>query len=193
MATKAKTPKAPKVEKPAKAEKRPRVRRHQAVQPIIKGPHGGIQLLLVADVEHLGKMGEIVEVKPGYARNYLLPRSLATLVSDHNLKLLERHKEKVERLRAAKLADLRALAGQLEKVTVTIESNANEEGHLYGSVGAPEISKALKGMNLNVEPDAIRLEGPIKEVALYGVKVHLAPEIETEVKVIVVGSGAEHK
>jgi large subunit ribosomal protein L9 len=170
-----------------------RVRRHKAVQRIIKGPHGGIQLLLVEDVAHLGKMGETVEVKPGYARNYLLPRGLATLVSEHNLKLLERHKEKVERLRAAKLADLRALAGQIEKATVTIESNANEEGHLYGSVGAPEISKALKAMNLNVEAEAIRLEGPIKEVALYAVKVHLAPEIETEVKVIVVGQAGEKK
>jgi large subunit ribosomal protein L9 len=190
MATKTKAPKAKEPEKP---EKKPRVRRHQAVLPIIKGPHGGVQLLLVADVEHLGKLGDIVEVKPGYARNYLLPRGQATLVSDHNLKLLERHKEKVERLRAAKLADLRALAGQLEKITVTIEANANEEGHLYGSVGAPEISKALKAMNLNVEPEGIRLEGPIKEVALYGVKVHLAPEIETEVKVIVVSSGTEKK
>jgi len=62
---------------------------------------------------------------------------------------------------------------------VTIEANANEEGHLYGSVGAPEISRALKAMNLNVEPEQVRLEGPIKEVALYGVKINLAADIET--------------
>jgi large subunit ribosomal protein L9 len=190
-------PKAAKEAKPTKAEQpagpKRRVRRHQAVQPIMHGDHGGYKLLLVEDVAHLGKMGDIVEVRPGYARNYLLPRGMATLVSDHNLRLLERHREKVQRLREAKLADLRAIIAQLEKVTVTIESIANEEGHLYGSVGAVEISKALKAMNLMIEPDAVRLEGPIKEVALYAVKIHLAPEIETEVKVLVVSPGPEKK
>jgi large subunit ribosomal protein L9 len=155
---------------------------------IRKGPHGGMQLLLVEDIPNLGKSGDVVEVKPGYGRNYLLPRGLATPVSNHNLRLLERHKQRVQQAREARLADLRALAEQIKKATVTIEANANEEGHLYGSVGAPEISRALKAMNLNVEPEAVRLEGPIKEVALYGVKIHLALEVETEVKVLVIGT-----
>src|SRR6516164_6796639 len=153
---------------------------------IRKGPHGGMQLVLTEDVPNLGKQGDLVEVKPGYGRNYLLPNGLATIPSEHNLRLLERYKQRVQQAREARIADLRVLAEQIQRVTVTIEANANEEGHLYGSVGAPEISKALKTQNLNVDPEAVRLEGPIKECALYAVKIHLGYEIDTEVKVLVV-------
>src|SRR6516164_6882665 len=139
---------------------------------IKKGPHGGMQLVLTENVPNLGKQGDLVEVKAGYGRNYLLPNGLATIPSEHNLRLLSRYKERVQQAREARLADLRVLAEQIQRVPhVTIEANANEEGHLYGSVGAPEIARALKGKNLNVEPDMVRLEGPIKECALYAVKV----------------------
>src|SRR5713226_9314349 len=111
---------------------------------IRKGSHGGMQLVLTEDVAHLGKQGELVEVKGGYGRNYLLPRGLATVPTEHNLRLLERYKQRVQQAREARIADLKALAEQLQKATLTIEANANEEGHLYGSVGAPEISKGLK-------------------------------------------------
>jgi large subunit ribosomal protein L9 len=151
-----------------------------------KGPHGGMQLVLTEDVVNLGKQGELVEVKPGYGRNYLLPNGLATVPSEHNLRLIERYKKRVTQAREAKVADLKALAEQVQRVTVTIEANATEDGHLYGSVGAPEISKALKAQNLTVEPDMLRLEGPIKECALFAVKVNLGFDIETEVKVLVV-------
>lgn len=152
-----------------------------------RGPHGGIQLLLAEDVPNLGKIGDVVEVRPGYARNYLLPRGLATLVTEHNLRLIEKHKDKIRLAREAKLADLRMLAEQISRVTVTIEANANEEGHLYGSVGPQEISKALKAQNLMVEPDMIKMEGVIKQAnALYEVDVHLAPEIQAKAKVAVI-------
>jgi large subunit ribosomal protein L9 len=150
-----------------------------------KGQHGGRQLLLVEDVAFLGKAGEVVEVKQGYARNYLMPRGLATDVSQHNLKLLELHKIKVQKMREAKMADLRAMAEQLQRMSVTIHSNANEEGHLYGSVGTPEIVSALRAQNLVVEPDAVKLEGVIKELGLYEVKLSLAPEIDATIKVLV--------
>jgi len=145
-----------------------------------------MQLVLTEDVTHLGKQGELVEVKPGYGRNYLLPNGMATVPTAHNLRLLERYKERVQQAREARIADLRVLAEQIQRVTVTIEANANEEGHLYGSVGAPEISKALKTQNLNVDAEAVRLEGPIRECALFAVKIHLGYELETEVKVLVV-------
>lgn len=151
-----------------------------------KGSHGGMQLVLTEDVTHLGKQGELVEVKHGYGRNYLLPRGLATVPSEHNLRLLERYKKRVTQAREAKVADLKALAEQIQRVTVTIEANATEDGHLYGSVGAPEISKSLKTQNLNVDPEMVRLEGPIKECALFAVKINLGYDIETEVKVLVV-------
>ncbi|HZU37756.1 MAG TPA: 50S ribosomal protein L9 [Gemmataceae bacterium] len=157
-----------------------------------KGSHGGMQLVLTEDVPNLGKQGEVVEVKPGYGRNYLLPNGLATIPSEHNLRLLDRYKVRVQQAREARMADLRVLAEQIQRVTVTIEANANDEGHLYGSVGAPEISKALKSQNLPVDSEMVRMEGPIKECALYAVKLNLGHEIETEVKVLVV-KGADKK
>ena len=97
-----------------------------------------------------------------------------------------RYKQRVQQAREARMADLKVLAEQIQRSQVTIEANANEEGHLYGSVGAPEISKALKALNLTVEPEMVRLEGPIKECALYAVKLNLGYDVESEVKVLVV-------
>jgi large subunit ribosomal protein L9 len=145
-----------------------------------------MQLVLTEDVQHLGKQGELVEVKEGFGRNYLLPNGLATIPTEHNLRLLERYKQRVQQAREAKIADLRVLAEQIQRETITIEANANEEGHLYGSVGAPEISKAMKAKNLNIDPEMVRLEGPIRECALFAVKLNLGHDIETEVKVFVV-------
>jgi large subunit ribosomal protein L9 len=145
-----------------------------------------MQLVLTEDVPHLGKQGELVKVKPGYGRNYLLPKGLATIPTGHNLRLLERYKVRVQQAREARIADLKVLADQIRRTPVQIEANANEEGHLYGSVGAPEIAKALRGKNLHVEPDMVKMEGPIKEIALYAVKVHLGYEIDSEVQVLVV-------
>ncbi len=151
-----------------------------------KGQNRGMQLVLTEDVPNVGKQGDLVEVRGGYGRNYLLPQGLATVPSEHNVRLVERYKERVRQAREARIADLKALAEQIQRANVTIEANANEEGHLYGSVGAPEISKALKALNLMVEPDMVRLEGPIRECALFAVKLNLGYEIETEVKILVV-------
>jgi large subunit ribosomal protein L9 len=153
---------------------------------IRKGSHGGMQLVLTEDVAHLGRQGELVEVKPGYGRNYLLPRGLATVPTEHNLRLLERYKQRVSQAREARIADLKVLSEQIARTPVTIEANANEEGHLYGSVGPAEVAAALKSKNLPVETEMVRMEGPIKEIALYEVKLHLGYEIESAVKVVVV-------
>jgi large subunit ribosomal protein L9 len=158
-------------------------RQHHHVR---KGPHGGTQLVLTEDVPHLGRQGELVEVKAGYARNYLLPRGLATVPTEHNLRLLERYKQRVIQAREARIADLKVLAEQIQRTTITLEANANEEGHLYGSVGPAEIATALKAKNLMIDPEMVRMEGPIKEIALYAVKLNLGYEIESEVKVLVV-------
>jgi large subunit ribosomal protein L9 len=156
-------------------------------QQVPKGPHGGVQLVLTEDVTHLGKQGDLVEVKPGYARNYLLPNGLATIPTQHNLRLLDRYKQRVQQAREARIADLRVLAEQIQRVPhITIEANANEEGHLYGSVGAPEVSRALKGKNLKVEPEMVRLEGPIKECGLYEVDLNLGYDTTAKIKTMVV-------
>ena len=146
-----------------------------------------MQLVLTEDVPYLGKQGELVEVKGGYGRNYLLPNGMATLPSAHNLRLLDRYKQRVLQAREARIADLRVLAEQIQRVPhITIEANANEDGHLYGSVGGAEISKALKGKNLKVEPDMVKMEGPVKICGLYEIHLGLGYEIETNVKVMVV-------
>src|SRR6202048_2301575 len=93
----------------------------------LKGKHGGMQLVLTEDVANLGKQGEVVEVKAGYGRNYLVPRGKATVPTPHNLRLLERYKIRVKQARAARVADLKALAEQIQKMPgITIEANAND-------------------------------------------------------------------
>jgi large subunit ribosomal protein L9 len=156
-------------------------------QQLLKGNHGNVKLVLIEDVPHLGQQGQLVEVKPGYARNYLLPNSLATIPTEHNLRRLDKYKERVQKAREAKIADLKVLAEQIQRINVTIEANATEEGHLYGSVGPDEISKALKTRNLGVEPAMIRIEGVMKECGVYeNIPIHLGYEIDTKVTVTVV-------
>jgi large subunit ribosomal protein L9 len=145
-----------------------------------------VELMLTEDVPALGKQGEIVNVRAGYARNYLLPQGLATVASEHNKRMVEKHRVKLADLAKQRLQELKKLAESISKYSVTIEAHANEEGHLYGSIGAPDISKALRGAGYGVDAECVRLEGPLKELAMYTVKVALHPEVETEVKVWVV-------
>jgi large subunit ribosomal protein L9 len=158
-----------------------------------QGEHGGVQLLLVQPVEHLGKQGEVVEVKPGYAMNYLLPQGLATIANDHHKRMVEKHKARLQEIQKARLAGLRSMADELSRQSITIEANANDEGHLYGSVGAPEIVAALKRNNITLTVDQIRLKGPLKELGLYTVNVHLGQEVEGELKVWVVPTITEEQ
>ena len=155
------------------------------------GKRGGIELLLIHDVEHLGKQGDVVEVRRGYAVNFLLPQGLATVATEHHKRMVEKHRAKLEEIARERLAGLRAVLQELVRTSVTIEANANDEGHLYGSVGSTEISRSLKQQDLMVTADQIILQGPLKEVGLYTVKVKLAPEVEGDLKVWVVPSSSE--
>ena len=168
-------------------------------QQVKKGAHGGTVVVLVNDLAHVGKQGEVVEVKPGYARNYLLPYGLAVIPTEENLRTLEQYKIKVLKAREAKIADLKVLAEQLTRLpAITIEANAHEsqverdgqvETHLmlYGSIGPADISKALKGKNLMVEPEMVKLEHPIREAnTLTPVPLSLGYGIEASIQVLVV-------
>ena len=155
-------------------------------QQLPRGKNGGMQLMLVEDVEHLGKQGQVVEVKAGFGRNYLLPNGLATYVTPEALRRIDTHKAKVEALRIARLNDLKMLARKIEEQSVTIEANANEEGHLYGSVTEHDIAKALQKAGFDLQPEHIKLEGHLKELGLYNVKLALEEEIAAELKVWVV-------
>jgi large subunit ribosomal protein L9 len=151
-----------------------------------KGPSGGIELLLIHNVEDLGKQGEVVEVRPGYANNFLLPQGLATIASDHHKRMVNKHREKLQAIEKAHQTDLRKQAVEIAKQSITIEANATDDGHLYGSVGAPEIVASLKKNNIHLQLDQIRLDGLLKELGLYTVKFHLSSEVEGELKVWVV-------
>jgi large subunit ribosomal protein L9 len=189
----AKTKTSAKAEAKAKADKAagglpkplPKLRKRNQVK---KDKHGNSILVLVEDVAHVGKVGDQVAVKPGYARNYLIPNGMAIVPTPHDLKLLERHKIKVTKAKEARLADLKVLAEQLSRLTsIQIEAQANEEGHLYGSIGPVEISKTLKGKNLQVEADMIKMEHHIKEAnTLTPISLALGYGIESSIQVLVV-------
>lgn len=155
-----------------------------------RGPHGGVELLLIQNVEHLGKQGQVVEVKPGYAKNFLLPQGLATFASDHHKRMIEKHKARLAEIQRLRMADLKARADKISSISVTIEANAMADGHLYGSVGPYDIVAALKAKGVtDVTADMIRLQGPLKEAGLYKVRVHVATDIDAEMDVWVIPTG----
>lgn len=160
--------------------------KHNHFQALPKGPTGGVQLLLIQSVDHLGKQGDVVQVKRGFALNYLLPQGLATVANDHHRRMVEKHRSKLQEIEKSRLKTLRELSEAITKQSITIEANANDEGHLYGSVGAGEIISALKAAHFNITSDQVRLEGPLKELGLYTVKIHLHADINAELKVWVV-------
>jgi large subunit ribosomal protein L9 len=162
-----------------------RVQREGRFKPLPRAGNG-VQLLLIQSVDHLGKQGDVVTVKRGYAQNYLLPQGLATIATNHHKRMVEKHRARLNEIEKARLASLRQLAESIAKQSVTIEANANEEGHLYGSVNVNEIAAALKGAGFHITNDQVRLEGPLKELGLYTVKIHLHADIDAELKVWVV-------
>ena len=164
-------------------------KRHQHAE-VSTGHRSVIELLLTEEIPSLGKQGDIVRVRPGYARNYLLPYGLATVATTVNKRRVEKHRAAQDQVRADRRKTIQELANSVSKYSVTLEANATAEGHLYGSILANDISKALKAANYAVEPDHVKLEGPLKELGMYTVKLHFAAEIETEVKVWVVPSAA---
>src|SRR5437764_6880040 len=100
-------------------------KRSSPAKRLNRGKHGGIELLLVQSVDHLGKQGEVVEVKRGYAMNYLLPQGLATVATDHHKRMVEKHRARLQAIQNERLASLRSLADDLGRQSITIEANAN--------------------------------------------------------------------
>jgi len=144
------------------------------------------ELLLAEAVPKVGAQGDIVRVRAGFARNYLVPQGLATVATEENKLAVEEHKKAQAAARMGQIKTLRELGESVGKYSVTLEAHANKEGHLYGSILAADISAQLKAANFPVEASQIRLEGPLKETGMYTVKVQLDPEVATEVKVWVV-------
>lgn len=148
-----------------------------------------MRLLLLKDVRKLGHLGDVVEVAPGYARNYLLPHRFATEPTEENIKAIEEDKRKATTERAVRLRRYQELADQLVDVSVTIEAAANPEGTLYGSVGPKDIAEALHAQGFPIDPDYIVLDGHIRTLDNRMVTIEFTDDIKAEVKVWVVREG----
>ncbi len=144
-----------------------------------------IQLVLREDVAKLGKIGDLVKVKPGYARNYLLPRGYGVVATEGNIQQIE-HARKAAIANAAKLKkSFDAIAQQLSTVTITLSKQAGEENKLYGSVTSKEISDALKAKGFEVDKKRIELP-EARHLGTFEVKAKLAPEVVATFKLEVV-------
>lgn len=145
-----------------------------------------VKLILVESIHSLGEAGELVSVKPGYARNFLLPQGKALLATESRVKELE-HKKRIAQERAAKeLNDLKAVKKQLEGLSIEIGARAGESGKLFGSVTAGQIAERIVAAGLSVDKRRVSLVEPIKEVGEHKVKVKLHSELSAELRVKVV-------
>jgi len=142
-----------------------------------------VKLLLKESVKHVGKVGDIVEVSPGYARNYLLPRDLAVQPTPNNVKKVEERRKEIEKQERERREQQAALIKTLSGVEVHLERRANEQGHLFGSVSATDIAKALQAQGYNVQPDDVFLPGKLDRVADFMVTIKFAEDLTTEIKV----------
>jgi large subunit ribosomal protein L9 len=144
-----------------------------------------VKLLLQESIKNVGRVGDVVEVSPGYARNYLLPQGLAVEPTKGNLKKVEARRQEIEKQEREKREQQARLIKQLEGKDVTMERKANEQGHLYGAVSATDIAKALQADGFNVEAEDVLLSGKLDQINTYTVKVRFAEDLETDLKVYV--------
>ncbi|MEE9550636.1 MAG: 50S ribosomal protein L9 [Candidatus Binatia bacterium] len=145
-----------------------------------------MEVILREDIPKLGKMGEVVRVKDGYARNYLLPRGLVLVANKKNLNVLEHQKQIIFHQKDRVLKSAQAICDKLAAVSLTMPVKVGEEGRLFGSVTNMDIEKALREKGFDVERRKISLTEPIKTVGDYEVPIRLAAEVTVNVKVSVV-------
>ena len=144
-----------------------------------------MEVILREDVPHLGTIGDIVKVRPGYARNYLLPRGLATVADKRNVRVLEHERRVVEDKRRRAVSAAESLAQKLSAARIVITARAGEEGKLFGSVTNIDIERALADQNLAVERRRIRLAEPIKSLGEHKVPLALSAGVACELTVVV--------
>jgi large subunit ribosomal protein L9 len=147
-----------------------------------------MNVILLEAVENLGSIGDLVKVKPGYGRNYLLPQGKAALATRENMREIEKRREELEKAAAEELAKARERAKAFENLEVVIQANVGSEGKLFGSVQPLDIVEALEAIQVEAERSEIRMpEGPIQEVGEYPVGIHLHTDVDAEILVKVVG------
>lgn len=150
-----------------------------------------VNVILQADVGNLGQVGEIVAVKPGFARNFLIPQQKALLASKRSVRELEHQKRLTEHRKGLLKKESEALAAQVKGLTLTITAKAGEHDKLFGSIGTRDIAKAMADAGHEVPHRNIKLAEPIKALGTYTVDVRLQADVMAQVKVLVVPQSAE--
>jgi large subunit ribosomal protein L9 len=145
-----------------------------------------MKVILRKDAEKLGKIGEMITVKDGYARNYLLPRGIAYEATDGSLRQLEEERKQLERRNEKERKHAENLATQLEKISVTIKMKVGEEDKLFGSVTSQMIADALVEKEITLDKRHIELEEPLKALGIYDVPVKLSGGVSSKIKVWIV-------
>ena len=150
-----------------------------------------MQVILLEKIDNVGSLGDLVEVKSGFARNFLLPQGKAEMATPSNIEAFEARRADLEQQQAEQLQSARQRAARLEDTTVTVTSRAGTEGKLFGSIGTEEIRAALESAGHEVEKKEIRLpEGPLRAVGEFPVTLHLHGDVDVEITVEVVGEEA---
>ncbi|MDB5297393.1 MAG: ribosomal protein L9p [Phycisphaerales bacterium] len=142
-----------------------------------------VKLLLKESIRNVGRVGDVVEVSAGYARNYLVPHDLAVQPTPNNVKKVEEKKKEIEKIERERREQQAALIGRLAGVEVMLERRANEQGHLYGAVSATEVAKGLQAQGFNIEPEDVNLPGKLDRIDTYQVVIRFAEDLQGEVKV----------
>ena len=145
-----------------------------------------INVVLTEDLANLGKSGELVRVRPGYARNYLIPRGLAYEATTGNRKRIEQERQRLEAAESERRDAASAVAPQLENVSLTFSARVGEEGKLFGSVTTADIAQQLEAQGIHVERRQIDLHEPIKALGVYRVPIRLHADVKPEVRVWVI-------
>ena len=148
-----------------------------------------MEVILLDNVSGLGELGDKVNVKSGYGRNFLIPRGKAVFATKENIEAFEARRAELEKEAAAKLAEAQERKAAVEAVgSVTIVHKAGEEGKLFGSVGTVDIADACTAAGAEIAKSEVRLpEGPFREAGEFEVVIHLYPEVDAELKVNIVG------
>ena len=147
-----------------------------------------MKIILVSDYNGLGKAGDLIDVKPGFARNRLLPKGLALRASKKNIALIEEKKRVIENSKKREDASQKDLLHKLSKTEVTIEAQVGEEDKMFGSITAVDIQKSLKEKGIVIDRNTIVLDSPIKSLGIFHVKVQLSTDNECDIKLYVIKS-----
>jgi large subunit ribosomal protein L9 len=145
-----------------------------------------MQVILRKPIESLGDAGEIVDVKPGYGRNYLIPQGLAYEATDANKRRLEAERSRVAAKEAETLGEAQLRAASLEGVSLTFHARAGQEGKLFGSITSADIAEKLAEQGITIDRRQIELDEPIKSLGVHSVPIRLHPQVQPEVKVWVI-------